>query len=211
VAARKPGRIEVTRTHLKWVTWCVLLTTFLFIIASLNPALNQLDQVAFAILNSTRYAMLGSFVTLALGLVWYRENTPNRITCTPTDSELLCVPCDRENVWIVQEEELTRCEQTGTFSPPVKDLRKIQIVVMRSKQIPASVLPKLQQLKHLTVLDVQGSTVPADFWTGLEKCRDLEHILALGAIEPTEMKHIHMTLPEAKFYLDRRSLVINSR
>ncbi|XZE17918.1 hypothetical protein SH449x_003199 [Pirellulaceae bacterium SH449] len=208
MAATKMGKIEVTKTHLKWVTWCVLITTILFVIASLNPALNRLEQTAFALLNTARFMMLGCFVTLAVGLVWYRENTPDRVTCAATDSELICTPCDRENVWIVNDEDLAKCEQTSVFTPPAKDLRKIQIVVIRSKEIPLSVLPHLQQLKHLTTLDVQGSTVSADFWNGLERCRDLEHILAMGAIEPSEMKHVHMTLPEAKFYLERRSLVI---
>lgn len=207
----KISKVEVTKKHLKWVTFSVLVATILFVIASLNPALNQLDQTAFAILNATRYLMLGCFVTLAVGLVWYRENTPERLTVLATDAEVICGPCDRANVWIVTQNDLDRIAENQAFVPVSGDLRKVQIVVIRSKVISEAILPLLKQLKHLTVLDVQGATVPTSFWSELEKCRDLECILATGAVEQQDMKQLHMTLPEAKFYLERRSLVISSQ
>ncbi|MCU0719697.1 MAG: hypothetical protein MUC83_08340 [Pirellula sp.] len=207
----KISKIEVTKRHLKWVTWSVILATILFVIASLNPALNRLDQTAFAILNAARYLMLGCFVTLAVGLVWYRENTPEKIAVLVTNSEIICGPCDRENVWIVSAEDLVQLRNNQPISPLAGDLRKIQVVVIRSKSLPNEVMQTLLQLKHLSVLDVQGSVVPANFWGELEVCRDLEYILACGAVEQGDVKQLHMTLPEAKFFLDRRSLVISNR
>jgi hypothetical protein len=207
----KFSKIEVTKKHLKWVTWSVLVATTLFVIASFNPALNRLDQTAFAILNAARYLMLGCFVTLAVGLVWYRESTPEKISVLMTDSEIFCGPCDRENVWIVSTEDLKQLGTNVPIAPLAGDLRKIQIVVMRSKSISDEIVQTLLQLKHLAVLDVQGSVVSASFWCELEKCRDLEYILACGAVDQGDMKQLHMTLPEAKFFLDRRALVIGSR
>lgn len=207
----KFSKIEVTKKHLKWVTWSVLIATTLFVIASFNPALNRLDQTAFAILNAARYLMLGCFVTLAVGLVWYRENTPEKIAVLMTDSEIFCSPCDRENVWIASAEDLKQLVNNGQIEPLSGDLRKIQIVVMRSKFLPQEIVQTLLQLRHLAVLDVQGSVVPPNFWSELEQCRDLEYILACGAIDHGDMKQLHMTLPEAKFFLDRRSLVIGNR
>ncbi|MCU0711071.1 MAG: hypothetical protein MUC43_03355 [Pirellula sp.] len=207
----KTNRIEVTRKHLKWVTWAVLVATTLFVIASLNPALNRLDQTAFAILNAARYLMLGCFVTLAVGLVWYRESTPERLSIVAAGTEIYCSPCERGNVWIVSAEDLMQCKRKEPITILAGDLRKIQIVVMRSISIPEEIIPSLQQLKHLAILDVQGANVPANFWNELENCRDLEYILACGAIIPGDMKQLHMTLPEAKFFLDRRSLVIGNR
>lgn len=207
----KFSKIEVTKRHLKWVTWSVVITTALFVIASFNPALNRLDQTAFAVLNAARYLMLGCYVTLAVGLVWYRENTPEKISILITNAEIYCSPCDRENIWIVSTEDLEQLNNNAVIPHLTGDLRKIQIVVIRSKRLPDSFARKLLQLTHLAVLDVQGTVVPANFWSELEKCRDLEYILASGAVEPSDMKQLHMTLPEAKFFLDRRSLVIGSR
>lgn len=207
----KFSKIEVTKKHLKWVAWSVLFTTTLFVIASFNPALNRLDQTAFAVLNATRYLMLGCYVTLAVGLVWYRESTPEKVSVWITNTEIYCGPCDRENVWIVSAEDLEQLTNRVSIAPLMGDLRKIQIVVIRSKRIPEEFASTLLQLKHLAVLDVQGTAVPVNFWSELEKCRDLEYILACGAVDQTEMKQLHMTLPEAKFFLDRRSLVIGSR
>jgi hypothetical protein len=207
----KSSKIEVTKKHLKWVTWSVLVTTTLFVIASFNPALNRLDQTAFAILNAARYLMLGCYVALAVGLVWYRENTPEKISVLITDSEIFCGPCDRENVWIVSTEDIEQLSKKVVIAPLTGDLRKIQIVVIRSKNLPDEFAYALLQLKHLSVLDVQETVVPTNFWSELEKCRDLEYILAYGAVDNVDMKQLHMTLPEAKFFLDRRSLVIGSR
>lgn len=204
-------KIEVTKRHLKWVTWSVVATTVLFVIVSLNPALNRLDQTAFAVLNAARYLMLGCYVTLAVGLVWYRENTPEKISILITNTEIICRPCDRENIWIVSTEDIEQLSNNVVISSLTGDLRKIQIVVIRSKRLPDIFAHTLLQLTHLAVLDVQGTVVPPNFWSELEKCRDLEYILASGAVEPSEMKQLHMTLPEAKFFLDRRSLVIGSR
>lgn len=204
-------RIEVTKTHLKWVTWAVLFATFLFILASLNPALNRLEQTAFAILNAARYLMLGCFVVLAVGLVWYRENTPERLKVVATDSEVYCAPCDRNNIWIVSDDDLKKCANNEPIPILAGDLRKIQIVVVRAASIPESLAQSLQQLKHLAILDVQASVVRSNFWNELEKCRDLEYILAYGAVAQEDMKQLHMTLPEAKFLLNKRSLVIGSR
>ncbi|MFN7875552.1 MAG: hypothetical protein ACK5PB_09545 [Pirellula sp.] len=207
----KFSKIEVTKRHLKWVTWSVVITTTLFVIASFNPALNRLDQTAFAVLNAARYLMLGCYVTLAVGLVWYRENTPEKISILTTNTEILCSPCDQENIWIVSTEDLEHLSNNVSIVPLNGDLRKIQIVVIRSKCLPDVFARTLLRLTHLAVLDIQGSMVPTSFWSELEKCRDLEYILASGAVDPGEMKQLHMTLPEAKFFLDRRLLVIGSR
>jgi hypothetical protein len=91
---------------------------------------------------------------------------------------------------------------------PTKDHRRIQVLVLRSCQVPEGFVKVLLSFKNLTVLDVQGSSIPDNFWNDLEACRSLHHVLAHGVLSETDMKKIHMTLPEAKFYLDRCQALI---
>jgi hypothetical protein len=204
----EPSFIEITRNHLKWALWASIGSTVLFVIASLNPALNNLEQWAFVILNTTRFIMLGCFIVLVVGLVSYRMSTPPSLSFVGENGKLHVSPCDLQNVWVIDDLSLRLSPAEALQKAPTKDHRKIQIVIVRSNDVPDSFTKILFQLKNLIVLDVQRSVIPHHFWTELESCRNLHHILAHGTLVDSDMKGIHMTLPEAKFYLDPCQIVI---
>jgi hypothetical protein len=200
--------IEVTRVHLRWTFVAVIVATVLYVLAAMNPALNSLSQGAFFLLGAARFILLGSCLALVSGLMIYRFNEPVLLKGAIVDGKFQASPCSLENVWTLDQKAADLPLKRLMSLCPAEDHRKIQVVVLRSLELSETIAALLQQLNNLVVLDVQGSKVPNGFWTDLEKCRNLHHIFANKVLHEADMKEVHMTLPEAKFYLEPCAIVI---
>ena len=86
--------------------------------------------------------------------------------------------------------------------------RQIQVLSMRGLVIRDHIDELWQYLPNLAVLDLQYALFPDQFWLGLERCKSLDHALAYGALQPSDLKAIHMTVPELKLHLSPMTICV---
>jgi REP element-mobilizing transposase RayT len=86
--------------------------------------------------------------------------------------------------------------------------RQIQVLSMRGLVIRDHIHELWQYLPNLAVLDLQDALFPDQFWLGLERCKSLDHALAHGALQPSDLKAIHMTVPELKLHLSPMTICV---
>lgn len=180
---------------------CVAVTTIASVIAEFVSQMNRGASWIENIKYFCFYCMLFACIGLVAALVHSRRSRPSLPKYFLWQDMLMVSPLDRKNVWII--DQLTMDSDLKSILSRIKSSRQnqIQVLSMRGLVIRDHIQELWPYLPNLAVVDVQNSQCPDQFWLGLEQCKSLDHALAHGALQPSDLKAIHMTVPELKLHL----------
>lgn len=136
--------------------------------------------------------MLFACIGLVAALVHSRRSRPSLPKYFLWQDMLMVSPLDRKNVWIIDQP--TMDSDLKTILSRIKSSRQnqIQVLSMRGLVIRDHIQELWPYLPNLAIVDAQNAQCPDQFWFGLEQCKSLDHALAHGALQPSDLKAIHI-------------------
>lgn len=119
-------------------------------------------------------------------------------------------PCNIRDTLLLTQSEVDGLTSSLTKLPRSRK-STMRIVIARELSISEGFLDVLSHFPNVTILDLQDSKVTTEFWNQLEELPNIAHVLAKNAVPAELLRNISISLPEVRFWLDkRRQLVIGS-
>jgi hypothetical protein len=187
---------------------CILATTMASIVAELFSRWTRGEMWIENVKYFCFYCMLFSCIGLVAALVHTRRSQPNLPEYFLWQDTLVVSPLDVQNVWILDQATMDSDLKTILGKIKSSRQRQIQVLSMRGLVIRDHIHELWQYLPNLAVLDLQDALFPDQFWLGLERCKSLDHALAHGALQPSDLKAIQMTVPELKLHLSPMTICV---
>ncbi len=189
---------------------CIALTTVFAV--SVGPIINalRLSLNVEVIQYAAIYVMLGAYLALMLSLLYERLSRPADVAIEQLEGKLTITPCRVENVIQGGQDFIDRNTPQRFTSLPSNKTRSCRILILNGVSIPREIADLWPLLPNLKILDVQNSILPDEFWVGLERCPELDHVLASGATFETTMKEITMAIPEVRVHQSPTTIVARS-
>ncbi len=155
--------------------------------------------------------MLMAYVFLIVTLMVSKKNQPASLSVVEENDGLFLSPCSVNAYAILDQANIDRFASNPHKIISTDRRGAIRVIVARDVSIQENFLNTLALFPNLSVLDLQGSKVSTEFWQCLDELPNLSHVLATNAITVEILRNIAFTLPEVRFWIDkRRSLVIAS-
>lgn len=154
--------------------------------------------------------MLFSYLCLILVIIVCRKKPLTALSVVDKKEMLAVSPCIRNDVIVLDQDAIDQGRHGPIFDLPRASLYNMRIAIARSVTVPEGFSETLRAFPNLVVLDLQGSTVPVSFWTSVESLESIEHVLAYECMELASLKHLSISLPEVKFWMEPRKLAIGS-
>ncbi len=155
--------------------------------------------------------MLLAYLFLVVVLMAFKPQPVVSLSVIEQEQSLMVSPCGREGYIVLNQSRIDRSALNTFEKIPKRTRAMIRIIVARDISVPADFLDSLVLFPNLSLLDLQGSTVPPEFWLSLEELPNVTHVLATNAIPAEFLRNISISLPEVKFWMGHtRNLVIGS-
>lgn len=156
--------------------------------------------------------MLLAYLFLIGVLMASKQKPVESLQVVDQEGFLAVSPCGRNSCLVLDQ---NRIDAVGNgFINRISKHRRaaVRIVVARDVSIPNTFQDSLALFPNTTLLDLQASKVPIEFWYSLEELPNISHVLATSAIPIDQLRNISDSLPEVKFWLGhRRKLLISSK
>lgn len=207
LAKRKRQRI----TPIKVAIGIVIFTTLLAMTASAAVAATEGRGVTEELHQLALVLMLMAYLFLIAILMGAKKSQTETVTVFERNGSLHVSPCSRFSVLALDQASVNDGTK-GPLSLISKQRRAaIRVIVGRSLAIPESFLDSMLLFPNLNLLDLQDSQVPESFWDELEELDNLEHVLAANAMSSDQVREVTLSVPEVKFWLDRKELVMGTK
>jgi hypothetical protein len=186
----------------------VAITTIASIIAEIISRITRGEMWIENIKYFFFYCMLFACIGLVIALVHKRQNQPNLPVYTLWQDLMVVSPLDRKNVWILDQSTIDSDLLTILSRIKASQRNQIQVLSLRGLTIREHIADLWQYLPNLAVLDLQNAKFHDRFWLDLERCKSLDHALTHGALQPSDLKEIHMTVPELKLHMNPMTICV---
>lgn len=203
-------RSRLTVTHVAWGL-AILTSVVTVLMGPITQALFTDPRHAEPFHYIATYIMLGTIVFLMVVLSSTRRIVREPVTIQAVGDRLVLQPCGPGQTLRWGQEELDgalhRIAQGQRLG---NQWSSIVFFSLDDVDIPSGVEKLWPYLPAMRVLSVQRSSLPQAFWTGLERCEALDHVLASDAKDNALAKEIYMTVPEIKVHANEVSVSLQT-